>query len=170
MCDTQKIWVWPDQFHYQQVSHVKPADHLKSVEYIISRDFEKLEREHKELQAKAEAREAVLRASLVELIAAADPFVRATRLQAPLELPESLPVRNFIPGAWPLMADAKRQVAAVALAQSVLSQTSPRAEALLRLVAIARELDTSAPDAVLFDLADRVEQALRDYDQAKDKT
>jgi len=59
----------------------------------------------RELHA-SQAREAQLRD-------AAMPFVRATRLQEPLNLPPSTPVRDYLPGAWPLYEDALKLVAAL---------------------------------------------------------
>lgn len=52
------------------------------------------------------------RAEVARLRAAADPFVRATLMQEPLNLPDSMPVRDFLP-AWPTMSEARTLVAAV---------------------------------------------------------
>ncbi len=46
------------------------------------------------------------------LRSAADPFVRATLMQEPFGLQDDMPVREWLPGAWPTMRDARRLVKA----------------------------------------------------------
>jgi len=45
---------------------------------------------------------------LAEARKALDPFARLARLNAPLNLPDDLPMSKFIPGVWPVMADCRR--------------------------------------------------------------
>lgn len=49
-----------------------------------------------------------LAAEVVLLRVALDPFARIWRINAPLNPDPHRPLAHFIPGAWPLMADAKR--------------------------------------------------------------
>ncbi len=46
--------------------------------------------------------------------AAADPFARIVRLNAPLDLPDDMPLARVLPGVWPKMGDLRRLVEAVA--------------------------------------------------------
>lgn len=74
------------------------------------------------------SREEQLEAALKALIEAADPFVRATALQAPLKLPDDLGIARAFPGLWPNMGDARALTKASKLAQKVmgLSALSPK--------------------------------------------
>lgn len=49
-----------------------------------------------------------------DLAKSMDAVVRATRLQEPLHLPDGFPMRNWLPGEWPLMKDARAMVKALA--------------------------------------------------------
>jgi hypothetical protein len=50
---------------------------------------------------------------LAEARAALDPFARLAMLNAPLNLPDDLPMSKFIPGVWPDMAACRKANAAL---------------------------------------------------------
>lgn len=72
------------------------------------------------------AKAARMEEALTRMSEAADPFVRATLLQAPLHLPDSLGVRDAFPGTWPDMRDARMLVFATEKARASLSEGTER--------------------------------------------
>lgn len=111
--------------------------------YVLTPFAKKLERENNSLRSQlqaAEAREAVLRVALAELVTL-------------ISDDNYLPIDSF----------------SLQPAQKVLSQTSPRAEALLQIVEISRRIDLSDSEERQAQTVDDLSHALLDYDQAKEK-
>lgn len=77
--------------------------------------YERLQRQHEALAAEI----AKLRDENAELIAAIDPFARIARINRDLGslIGRGVPLREFIPGAWPVYSDCIRAEAALSKAK-----------------------------------------------------